>query len=114
MSKETVDLFFKASERSEVDTAMSCFAEDGVWIDPVGKEYRGEEIRTYLVQQIGVLHDFHSKGISVNYTGLAEVGDSVFIAATVNAADGTELKRFVDIFTMRDGKIVVKDVFGKG
>ncbi|MCP2241553.1 nuclear transport factor 2 family protein [Lentzea aerocolonigenes] len=114
MSKEVVELFFKTSEANEVDSAMECFAEDGVWIDPDGKVYAGQEIRPYLEQQIGVLYDFNEKGITVNYTGIAEVGDTVFIGATVNAPDGTELKRFVDIFKMRDGKIVVKDVFGKG
>jgi ketosteroid isomerase-like protein len=114
MSKEVVELFFKASETNEVDTAMECFAEDGVWIDPEGKVYAGDDIRPYLVKQIALLDDFTSKGITVNYTGFSEAGEHVFIGATVNAADGTELKRFVDIFTMRDGKIVVKDVFGKG
>lgn len=114
MSKELVALFFKASEENEVDTAMSCFAEDGMWIDPEGKPYTGHnEIRPYLIQQIGVLYDFHSKGISVNYTELAEVGDIVFIGATVNAPDGSELRRFVDIFKVSNGKIVIKDVFAK-
>jgi uncharacterized protein len=113
MSQDVVALFFKASEENEVDTAMDCFAEDGVWIDPDGKPYAGEEIRPYLIQQINVLYDFHKKGISVNYTPLAEIGDLVFIGATVNEADGTELRRFVDLFKVRDGKIVLKDVFAK-
>lgn len=114
MSKELVALFFKASEENEVDTAMNCFADDGVWICPEGRPYTGhDEIRPYLIQQIGVLYDFHKQGISVNYTELAEVGDTVFIGATVNAADGSEIRRFVDIFKIRNGKIVLKDVFAK-
>ncbi|MFD7668873.1 nuclear transport factor 2 family protein [Streptomyces sp. NPDC059788] len=114
MSKDIVDLFFKASHDSDVETAMSLFTEDGVWIDPTGKVYERHEIEAYLVQQIGVLHDFHSQGISVNYSEIVQDdADKVYISATVNAADGTELKRFVDMFVMRDGKIAVKDVFGK-
>jgi hypothetical protein len=76
MSKEVVELFFKTSEANEVDNAMECFAEDGVWIDPDGKVYAGQEIRPYLEQQIGVLYDFNEKGITVNYTGIADLTPS--------------------------------------
>jgi ketosteroid isomerase-like protein len=111
---DVVTLFFRASEESRIETALDCFTEDGVWIDPAGKVYAGENIEPYLKQQIELLHDFHSSGISVNYTPMAEEGDRVYVGATVNQADGTELRRFVDVFTMRDGKILVKDVFAKG
>lgn len=111
---DVVALFFRASEESQIETALSCFTDDGVWIDPTGKVYAGEEIEPYLKQQIDLLHEFHSKGVTVNYTPLVEEGDRVYIGATVNQADGTELRRFVDVFTMRDGKILIKDVFAKG
>ncbi|MBS2966546.1 nuclear transport factor 2 family protein [Actinocrinis puniceicyclus] len=115
MSQE-IDLvarFFSASENSQIEAALDCFAEGGVWIDPTGKVYAGAEIEPYLKQQIDLLHEFHSKGISVNYTPLTQEGDRVYIGATVNEADGTEIRRFVDVFVMRDGKIAIKDVFAK-
>ncbi|WP_062216200.1 nuclear transport factor 2 family protein [Streptomyces sp. NBRC 109706] len=114
MSKEVVSLFFQASHDNDVETAMSCFAEDGIWVDPTGKVYERNEIKEYLVQQIGVLEDFHSQGVSVNYFDMVEAPDGrVYIGASVKAADGTEIRRFLDVFEMRDGKIAVKDVFGK-
>ena len=111
---DTVALFFKASEESEIETALSCFTDDGVWIDPNGKVYGGEDIEPYLKQQIELLHEFTGKGISVNYTPFVQEGDRVYVGATVNQADGTEVRRFVDVFVLRDGKIALKDVFAKG
>ncbi|WP_436791223.1 nuclear transport factor 2 family protein [Yinghuangia sp. YIM S10712] len=118
MSKAVVELFFRASEREEVDTAMECFAKDGIWISPEGDEpgttYTMDTIREYLVQQIGVLREFERQGISVDYGEFVEAGDKVYIQATVRQPDGKVLNRFVDVFTMRDGKIAIKDVFRKG
>ncbi len=112
-----VEEFIRASEANEVQSALDLFAEDGVWIDPEGKVYRGEAIRPYLDQQIQLLYTFHDQGTTVNYTTSVEVAEAdqtwVYISATVNQADGTELRRFVDVFKLRGGKIVVKDVFSK-
>lgn len=112
-----VEEFIRASEASEVQTAIDLFAADGVWIDPDGKVYKLDEIEAYLVQQIELLHTFHAQGTSVNYTQSVEIAEGdetwVYLSATVNQADGTELRRFVDVFKLRDGKIAVKDVFSK-
>src|SRR5437899_1003009 len=110
---DTVMLFIRASEESRIETALDCFADGGVWIDPAGKVYGGADIEPYLKQQIDLLHDFQGKGISVNYTTAVADGDRVYIGATVNESDGTEVRRFVDVFVMRDAKIITKDVFAK-
>ncbi|MFC0041220.1 nuclear transport factor 2 family protein [Actinomadura rayongensis] len=117
MSKKIVELFIEASEKSDLETALGLFADGGVWIDPAGKVYQGDAIEPYLVQQIDLLHQFNAQGVTVNYSEAVEAvaGDEdwVYLAATVNQADGTEIRRFVDVFKLRDGKIVVKDVFSK-
>lgn len=110
---DVVALFFRASEESDIPTALDCFTEDGVWIDPDGKPYAGSDIEPYLRQQIDLLHQFNSKGVTVNYTPFVQEGNRVYVGASVNEADGTQIRRFVDVFEMRDGKIAVKDVFAK-
>lgn len=116
-NKDVVALFFGASYEADYDTAVACFTDDGIWIGPEGPEpgktYKYDEIRDYLIQQKGVLDDFHSQGISVEYGPLDEIGDKVYLEAAVRRSDGEILNRFVDVFTMRDGKIAVKDVFSK-
>lgn len=115
--REVVELFFRASETEDIDTAMSCFTDDGIWISPEGIEpgttYTMADIREYLIQQIGVLREFEAQGISVDYDEFQAAGDKVYISAAVRQADGKVLNRFVDVFTMRDGKIAIKDVFRK-
>ncbi|MYW00290.1 nuclear transport factor 2 family protein [Streptomyces sp. SID3343] len=114
---ELVAEFIRASEANQVQTALDLFAADGVWIDPAGKVYERDEIAPYLVEQIELLHTFHAQGTSVNYTQSVEVAEQdearVYLSATVNQADGIEVRRFVDVFRIRDGKIVAKDVFAK-
>jgi hypothetical protein len=112
-----VEEFIRASEANEVEAALGLFAADGVWIDPEGKVYQGEAIRPYLEQQIQLLYTFQAQGTTVNYTASVEVPEGgqtwVYLSATVNQADGTEIRRFVDVFKLGDGGIVVKDVFSK-
>jgi uncharacterized protein len=117
-NKQLVELFFLTSHENDVETAMSCFADDGIWISPDGPEpgrtYKMDEIEEYLVQQIGVLHDFHRNDTDIHYEPFVESGDKVYVEATVKKNDGEVLGRFVDVFTMTsDGKIAIKDVFRK-
>ncbi|WP_239396338.1 nuclear transport factor 2 family protein [Frankia sp. CiP3] len=110
---DVVTLFFRASENSEIETALGCFAPGGVWIDPTGKVHAEDTVESYLKEQIELLRSFESQGVSVNYTPMVQEGDRVYVGATVNQPDGTEIRRFVDVFTMQEGKILTKDVFAK-
>jgi limonene-1,2-epoxide hydrolase len=111
---DTVLLFIRASEEEKIETALDTFTEDGVWVDPAGKVYGGADIEPYLKQQIELLHTFTAQGITVNYGTPIAHEDRVYLPASVNQADGTEVRRFVDVFVLRDSKIVLKDVFAKG
>lgn len=110
---DTVMLFIRASEEERIETALDCFAQDGTWTDPTGKVYGGADIEPYLKQQIELLHTFTAQGITVNYGTPVAEGDRVYLSASVNQADGSEVRRFVDVFVLRDSKIVLKDVFAK-
>jgi ketosteroid isomerase-like protein len=118
MSKEIVAQFFAAGERDDIEAAVACFTDDAKWIaaegDEPGTTYGVEEIPAVLAKLIGVRKEFEGKGISVDYGELVEAGDRVYLEISITSAGGQTLARSVDIFTIRDGLIAVKDVYSKG
>lgn len=115
--KDVVERFFAAGERDDVATAADCFSPDGVWTTAAGPEpgttYHRDEIPAFLAKMIGVRKEYEAKGITVTYGDLAEAGDKVYLEVVVTSAAGKVLDRAIDVFTVRDGKIVVKDVYRK-
>ncbi|MFC9293536.1 nuclear transport factor 2 family protein [Streptomyces sp. NPDC057011] len=115
--KDIVNRFFEAGLRDDIEAAADCFTEDGRWIMAEGAEpgttYTREEIPAFLDKIIGLRKEYEAKGITLEYGELLEVEDRVILEFTVNSPDGKVLDRAVDLFTIRDGKIAVKDVFRK-
>lgn len=117
MSKRAVAAFFAAGEVDDIETAASQFAEDGVWITAEGPEpgttYSRAEIPAYLQKIIGIRKEYEAKGVEIAYGDLIEVGDRVFLEITISLASGKVVDRSIDVFTIKDGKIAVKDVYRK-
>ncbi|GAA2250726.1 hypothetical protein GCM10010232_43290 [Streptomyces amakusaensis] len=115
--KDVVNRFFAAGLRDDVEAASACFTDDARWIMAEGVEpgttYTKEEIPGFLDKIIGLRKEYEAKGITLVYGELLEVGDRVILEFTVNSPDGAVLDRAVDVFTIREGKIAVKDVFRK-
>lgn len=117
MADNVVSRFFAAGEADDVPGAVACFTDDGVWITWDGPEpgttYPREALPSLLSAMIDKRKELESQGVRIIYGEQLEAADKVVLEFTVQAANGTVLDRGVDIFTLRDGKIAVKDVFRK-
>ncbi|MFJ9949585.1 nuclear transport factor 2 family protein [Kitasatospora sp. NPDC091207] len=112
-----VAAFFDACARDAFDEAVACFAEGGVWSVAEGPEpgtsYRRDEIRAYLVDLVKKREEFGDQGIALVFEPAVVAGDRQIIEFTLRDATGRVLDRGVDLFTLKDGLILVKDVFRK-
>ncbi|MFF9019525.1 nuclear transport factor 2 family protein [Streptomyces eurythermus] len=112
-----VAAFFDACARDAFDEAVACFAEDGVWIMAEGPEpgttYRRDRIRDFLVDLVKKREELADQGIGLVFEPAVVVGDRQIIEFTLRNGDGEVIDRGVDLFTLKDGLILVKDVFRK-
>ncbi|WP_345619832.1 nuclear transport factor 2 family protein [Streptomyces ziwulingensis] len=117
MADNVVSRFFAAGEADDVPAAVACFADDGVWITWDGLEpgttHRRAEIPVLLSDMIRKRKELESQGVRIIYGEQVEAADKVVLEYTLEAPNGTVVDRGVDIFTLREGKIAVKDVFRK-
>ncbi|GAA1394553.1 nuclear transport factor 2 family protein [Catellatospora coxensis] len=115
-NKDVVAGFFAAGEADDVAAAIAHFAEDGVWIAAEGPEpgttYRKPAMSELLTKLITVRKEYEAKGVKIAYGDLVEAGDKVYLEIVISL-DGKVLDRSVDVFTVVDGRIAVKDVYRK-
>jgi uncharacterized protein len=114
---EVVERFFAAGERDDIDAAVACFTDDGVWITWDGPEpgttYHRPQLPEFLTEIIGKRKQFEAQGIRIEYGEKLAARNTVFLEFSVITPAGVVVERGVDIFTIRDGLIQVKDVFRK-
>ncbi|MFE4514223.1 nuclear transport factor 2 family protein [Kitasatospora sp. NPDC056783] len=112
-----VAAFFDACARDAFDEAVACFAEDGAWIMAEGPEpgttYRRDRIREFLVDLVKKREELADQGIGLVFEPAVVVGDRQIIEFTLRNGAGEVIDRGVDLFTLKDGLILVKDVFRK-
>jgi ketosteroid isomerase-like protein len=118
MSDDVISRFFATSRAGDVQAAVECFAEDGVWISPEGSEpgtlYCKSEIGGLMVEMNRYRDQLLSQGIDGYFDPPVMFGDGEAVVRwTVKASDGKILQRGVDLFVVRDDKIVLKDVYHK-
>ena len=102
---------FEAANRSDIDGVFSFLSDDVEVIEPLfmpfGKTYHGKEgfleLAQYLPNYLNIAE------ITVHYT----IADGDRVAACVGIADITtgELTRFIEQFTVKDGKIIENRIF---
>ena len=101
---------FEAASRSDVEGVFSFLADDVTVIEPqfmpFGKVYHGKEGFLELAQYLP--NYFNLPSITVHYT----IADGDRVAAFVSMADITgEPTRFIEQFTVKDGKIIENRMF---
>jgi ketosteroid isomerase-like protein len=119
VGKNAISDFFELGAKEDIDGAWDCFGSDGIWIDAAGGEpgttYTKAQIRDHLVRMNELAKDFRGKGL----TGVFEEpmfltgGDQAVVEWSVRNEAGDIVDRGIDLFTLKDGKIAVKDVFRK-
>lgn len=110
---EIIEEFQKAVVARDADQAASFFADDGKYILATGPEPGTTYEGSGIVRVFREMVDRHSDS-TVKWSDPVGVDDGrVLVEFTVSDHEGKVLLRGVDIFEIRDGKIVVKDVFGK-
>ena len=114
---DPVAAFFERCARDDIDGAVACFAQDAVWIMPQGPEpgttYRRDQIREHLAGLIEARKKLEADQMQVRFDEPLRVADRVIVESRLLDADGRVTDRGVDIFTLKDGLIAVKDVFRK-
>ena len=117
VAADPVAAFFERCARDDVDGAVACFADDGVWIMPEGPEpgttYRRDQIKDHLAGMIEARKKLEAQQVQVWFGEPLRVADRVIVESRLLDADGRVTDRGVDIFTLKDGLIAVKDVFRK-
>lgn len=122
MSENTetaIHRFFALGAKSDLDGAAACFHEDGVWIAPDGDEpgtsHRGPAIRALIGQMDELGAQIRAQGMDGVFEEpvFLENGNQAVVEWSMRKDDGTIVQRGIDLFTLKDGKILVKDVFRK-
>jgi uncharacterized protein len=119
MAKTVIHEFFEAGAREDIDTAWNCFAEDGVWIEAAGSEPGTTLDKTAIRDLLVKMNDLQRQVIAQGMRGVFEEpvflenGNQAVVEWSLRNADDDILDRGIDLFTLRDGKILVKDVFHK-
>jgi ketosteroid isomerase-like protein len=118
MATSVVHEFFERGAAQDIDGAWQCFAEDGEWIDSAGPEpgttYRKTEIRDHLVKMNELNKEIQSQGLRGVFEEPVFLTDPDQAVVEWSLRRGDEIvERGIDLFTLRGGKILVKDVFRK-
>jgi ketosteroid isomerase-like protein len=118
MSAEVIDRFFKTSGAGDIETAVACFADDGKWITPdgdgVGVVHTKDQIGDLIVSMNAMRERMIATGVDGRFEPAVMFGENEgLVRWTVETTDGKVVNRGVDLFVLRDGKIVLKDVFRK-
>lgn len=117
MTNEKLNEMFEAFNRHDIDAVMSYFAEDIVFDTVAGSEAYGTRIegsravRAAFENTWGTMPDVQWLNGTHYFADERIVSESTFVATQADGkrvhADG------VDLFTVRDGKIVRKQAFRK-
>ncbi|QFZ20145.1 nuclear transport factor 2 family protein [Saccharothrix syringae] len=119
MAKSVIHQFFESGAKGDVDGAWACFADDAVWLASEGPEpgrtYTKTEIRDLLVQLDEMARTVRAQGMDGVFEEPVFLTDpdKAVVEWSLRKADGEVVDRGIDLFTLRDGKILVKDVFRK-
>ena len=116
-SAESLAQLFDAFNRHDIDAVMSVFADDCQFFTVAGDEVHGslvdgsEAIARAFVGVWSAMPDVHWAHHSHFVHGDRAVSEWVFSGTN---ADGSRVEvQGADLFTLRDGKIVVKQAFRK-
>ena len=105
--------FADAWNRHDLDSLMTHMTEDGVFISSSGTRAEGSEaVREAFASVFASFPDARWDGDTHFVSG--DRGVSEWIFSGTDAEDGSVVEeRGCDIFTFRDGKIVIKDTYLK-
>ncbi|MGW0832686.1 nuclear transport factor 2 family protein [Streptomyces prunicolor] len=110
-SRAVVEAMFEAGKKGDVERVVSYLSDDVQIIEPLflpfGKTYHGKDGFFDLAQILPNYLDLSA--ITVHYT----IADGDRVAACVGIPDVAtgELTRFIEQFTVKDGKIVENRLF---
>ncbi|WP_067840399.1 nuclear transport factor 2 family protein [Nocardia lijiangensis] len=117
MSKGIVEQFFEACLTDDIEAAVECFAEDGVWVLPMGPEpgttHKKEEIGGIIADMNKLRDETTAAGVAVYFSDPIYFADKAYVEFSLTDQAGKLMERGIDIFTIRDGKIISKDMFRK-
>ncbi|MFD2467792.1 nuclear transport factor 2 family protein [Amycolatopsis silviterrae] len=118
MSAEVIERFFKTSGAGDVEAAVECFADDGQWITPdgdgVGTAHAKNQLGDLMRGMNAMREKMLASGTDAKFEAPIMLGEDLgLVRWTVETEAGKVLNRGVDLFVLRDGKIVLKDVYRK-
>lgn len=111
--------FFALGAKGDIEGAAACFAPDGVWITPQGSGpgtvYAKDQIPALMAELEKYAEQIRADGLDGVFEEPVFLvnGEQAVVEWSIRRADGEVVDRGIDLFTLRDGKIAVKDVFHK-
>ncbi len=108
-----LEAFADAWNRHEVDAIMEHMAEDSVFVSSDGTKVEGAaQVRETFYSVLESFPDVRFDSAKHFVSGNRGVSEWVFVGT--DAEDGTVVEdRGCDVFTFKDGKILVKDTYLK-
>lgn len=113
--EEVVARFFRTAGAGLIEEAVDCFTDDTRWITPDGTVYSKGEIGDVIINMNKMREELiATTGADAHFGDPIPYGDNQSVVLwSVNATDGTVLDRGCDLILVKDGKILVKDVYRK-
>jgi ketosteroid isomerase-like protein len=118
VSAEVITRFFDSSGAGDIDVAVDCFADDAQWIAPEGSGpgtvYTKGEIGDLITTMNKQRTEMIAAGVDGYFDPPVMFGENeALVRWTVRTTAGKVVGRGVDLFVLRDNRIVLKDVFRK-
>ena len=118
MSDEVIKRFFETGSAGDIEAAVDCFADDAQWIAPEGSEpgtvYTKGEIGALITGMNETRVQMIASGVDGHFEPPVMFGENeALVRWSVKTTDGKIVGRGVDLFVLRDDKIVLKDVYRK-
>ncbi|MGB0893535.1 MAG: nuclear transport factor 2 family protein [Parashewanella sp.] len=117
VTTEFLDVFSKAWNDHDIETLMSCMTDDCEFHAPAGPDLLGASFKGYddvkAAFQMAWKNFPDAAWLDAEHTIMGDTAITVSTFCGTNA-DGSRVEaRMVDVFTLRDGKIQVKNAFRK-
>ncbi|WP_019931161.1 nuclear transport factor 2 family protein [Nocardia sp. BMG111209] len=114
---DVVKAFFAACDRNDIDAAVGCFTDDGLWVTAEGAEpgttFRKADIGKLLTAMFAARDVLADKKISWTFAEPVAMESGAVVRFEMADEQGRIVEKGVDVFYTGDGGIHLKESYRK-